>query len=123
MAETATSVCCSCALGVCVYVLGCVHVRVCKKMAQDLLACFYCPWPTSPPRWPDLTHTSSFKTAVVSRAVDPLSSAQISDLKIQTDAVPPISTGDTFQDCLWMPETLGCTRPDVSSVFPTHKHA
>lgn len=34
----------------------------------------------------------------------------------------PLSTGDTFQDPQWMPETLASTEPDIHCVFFLYKH-
>lgn len=52
----------------CVYAHACM--QMCKKMAQDSLAHFSAIGPTFSPRWPDLVRTSSFKTAIVSKALD-----------------------------------------------------
>lgn len=53
----------------CVYAHACM--QMCKKMAQDSLAHFSAIGLTFSPRWPDLVRTSSFKTAIVSKALDP----------------------------------------------------
>lgn len=54
---------------VCVH--ACMHIHEHKKMAPDSLARFSALGLAFTPRWPDLARTSSFKTADVSKAVDP----------------------------------------------------